>query len=482
METLSYDIHIRLNPDRASHRETAAFCGQHTEKIADVLSVGYVVYSSGLYDYFRAQEGVNSRQEREWEECMNALKRKYAQLETSIDEEVQRKLELETGRKVRCLQQSAEMDQKMLKQELDYALKESQTLQQRLQQKTSELHNIREMVESEWKQRLEQSVLLERQKTDWLEKEVSTLKETKEADVQLWREKWEETMALLESKDRDMSKYLETMTSEEFKTLKEQLQKKDAEIQILKSGNIIKGREGEMMIKESLQEHFTDWVFEYKGKTPHECDLHMTSVQDDLVMIESKNKDAITKLDIDKFYNDIGYLAQQQRPCLGAVFISIKTRNIPHKGSHRLEMVNKTPVLFMGFLNEEELRMYLPQHVKAFVQLCYLMRQQMTDVNVDVLFQNMNQHFVSLVQEKTVIDKLKDQVQDMTKTIGDLEKMHQKTCQTLEQSLRQHNQFQPGALSGGGGGAKKNVYQCTKCSECFTNKRACDTHMRGCGT
>lgn len=153
--------------------------------------------------------------------------------------------------------------------------------------------------------------------------------------------------------------------------LEKQIEEQRALICQMQKSNMSKGHLGENTVIELLRQCYPKFTHEQTGggKQAHVCDLHMHLSNNQLIAIECKYKQTITKSDITKFYKDLQTLADTNRGCVAAVFISVMTRNIPTKGNVAFEMVHNTPVLFVGFENIPELERMLPFYMDAILEL-----------------------------------------------------------------------------------------------------------------
>jgi len=467
------NVCVQLDTSDPRQRDLVEWSEKNSAITGQVYCLGYAVFSSGLQDYYRTFYKADEWKVQELQVSVDDAKRRLQEAEMEVDERVLKRVKNETV----SLRADCEFLQRQVEQK-DTEIKHiSESLENTVVEKTQQ-EAIR--IESSWLARMhvaEKHLALlqaekERSEAAWKER-LHSLQESKEMEVGMMRTKWEEVT-------REVCRMSESHISAEMAALKEQLKLKDNEIQVLKSGNFVKGRAGENLIKEYLQEHFTEWMVEYKGKNPHECDMHMVNSSGDIVMIESKNKDAIAKSDVDKFYNDIAHMEASERPCLGAVFVSIRTRNIPWKGQVFLEMVNKRPALFLGFGNEEDLQLHLANYVRVFLQYASITKHQTSDVSADTMFTLLNAQFQGLLSTKVQIDRLKMQHGEMTKTVSELERLHQKSVMGIEVFLKQNNRFE--VTGGSNGHGAKNIYTCSTCSETFTNKKLFEKHGRICSS
>jgi hypothetical protein len=150
---------------------------------------------------------------------------------------------------------------------------------------------------------------------------------------------------------------------------------------VLSRSNAGKGNLGEDALLVFFRENFTDCEVLDASRIPCACDIHLvipdvrprsnpqtnnqtnrttspnnrTIIQTNnntatsLIAIESKNKRAITSSDITKFYRDVDNLTQQHGDAfMGAIFVSLATKNIPGKGDFRLESRAGKTLLFIA--------------------------------------------------------------------------------------------------------------------------------------
>ena len=122
---------------------------------------------------------------------------------------------------------------------------------------------------------------------------------------------------------------------------------------VLSRSNAGKGNLGEDALMGCLRENFTDCEVLDASKIPCACDIHLvlpdTTTATTIIAVESKNKKVITNADITKFYRDVDNLIQQHEDAfLGAIFVSLATKNIPGKGDFRFESRAGRTLLFIA--------------------------------------------------------------------------------------------------------------------------------------
>ena len=204
--------------------------------------------------------------------------------------------------------------------------------------------------------------------------------------------------------------------------LKDDLRQKEYEISMLKNTNIVKGQTGEKSIIAVLQQHFTDAFVENTGKTAHLCDVHMDlPEQRGRIVFESKYKACIEKRDIDKFVRDIEEMVERKENVLGAVFVSMCSRNIPHKGDMYYERIAGVPAMYVGFNSQEEFDSVFGQYVRMFTGMCEMSKTEDTGDDKDNKISGMLEDFKFLhtmfVKNKKRLDDIKAKFMKYTQDV-----------------------------------------------------------------
>ena len=156
----------------------------------------------------------------------------------------------------------------------------------------------------------------------------------------------------------------ESRESSEAAVAMSRLQARIAELEsensVLKRTNAGKGSMGEFEIAKRIRAAFPRYEVVDASQQEASCDLHVFleaanptfKATPQFVAIESKNKAAVTSRgDIDKFLRDCASLTRLHGPAfLGAVFVSLRSANIPGRGSFAVEMTPEMRVVvFVGF-------------------------------------------------------------------------------------------------------------------------------------
>jgi len=263
-------------------------------------------------------------------------------------------------------------------------------------------------------------------------------------------------------------------TKDRIASLENVIVQKDVELATLKSCNFVKGVTGESLIINFLRETYPKNIVKNTGKTAHEGDIQMIDVKDDtLIMIESKYKQAIDKNDVEKFCRDISTVAQKDgsTQCIGGLFVSLLTRNIPGKGDAYFEMIGNVPVMYVGFSNTDEFNVFFKKYFDMFNELCRFYQQQGSKKSsVDDMLEDMNFYFNMLIKNKTRIEDFKANcLSKLSKFVTDVETDNKLILSRIEQVLRKNNSLK-----------FKNLNSCDRCGEVFSNKRLLNKHVKSC--
>lgn len=189
---------------------------------------------------------------------------------------------------------------------------------------------------------------------------------------ELDKEHYTHVLNELKEEKKEMQRKLDALYKSVYEDsvqkLRSELREKECEINLLKNTNTVKGQLGESSIISSLRSIFTDATIENTGKTAHMCDVHMElGGNRGKYVFESKFKACIEKRDLDKFARDI---EEMKHDIVGGIFVSLCTRNIPHKGEAHFEYIGGVPVLYIGFDRDDDFERLFPQYVKMFVEVC----------------------------------------------------------------------------------------------------------------
>lgn len=145
-----------------------------------------------------------------------------------------------------------------------------------------------------------------------------------------------------ERKEVDMLKTSKSH-QEEVESLKEQ-------IAVLKGSTFSKGIVGENIIKGMLVKHFPKHEVIDKSGTTAESDIHLSRPSDGaFIAFECKNKATVTLQDVQKSMRDITELKDKYGERFsGYVFVSLRSLNIPSKGTAFELIDGHVPVAWIG--------------------------------------------------------------------------------------------------------------------------------------
>lgn len=168
-------------------------------------------------------------------------------------------------------------------------------------------------------------------------------------------------VALSDARCREVEEKLHSHTqgiyAQTIEELKVRAEKSENELRQLKGTNVVKGIIGETVVSDYLRSRFTCHSVTDKSKGKgHSCDVWICKPDSGrFVAVEVKFKSQIQKDDVDKFESDSDNLCMHYSTCfLGCIFVSLRTKGIPRKGSICLEIRNNHPMLFIAFASESE--------------------------------------------------------------------------------------------------------------------------------
>lgn len=459
-----------LAPLLADHPEVAAWVLKTpNDTVANVFLLGYTAYTTGLSEYFRTFNKAD-----EW--CLDALKAEVAELKRTI---AVAEADADTASFEERVAKRVRQETQALEADAVYAQQQLQRMRQELDARIEDAVGSRLLLATATLQADLQSK----------ERLVQTLEDAARSQVAKARDETEYYKAKWEQSSRDALALGHKIADN---THSEELNKLRAEIQVLKGSNSVKGRVGEALLQTVFQSTLTDWTVNNTGKTAHESDLHLINAAGEIIMVESKNKDSIAKTDMDKFVADMDYMHESKRPWIGSIFVSIRTPNIPHKGSMRLELVHERPVLYLGFRSEDELTSQLPLFTRVFVQYCHQSAAtRIADPSntaaaaadaINGLYAAVNNHFQMLQTMKTHLAKLQKHHREETASIAELEKSLHTLSACMEEFLNKGTNANahptPRSLTVTSPASRANIYMCTTCSETFTNKKTHAVHVK----
>ena len=273
-----------------------------------------------------------------------------------------------------------------------------------------------------------------------------------------------------------MSGSLTMSCDKQIADLTASLKKAEDELGILRRSNYGKGVVGETIIRDFLRREWPAACIADTAQTKHSCDLHMILDDREVWAFESKYKDTIVKSDIDKFYNDVIHMSIDPK-FHGAVFVSLKTANIPGKGDMCLEMVNgKVPVLFVGGVGEDWLMDC------TWFRHCLNMLMQVARQSKRVNNENMNAEAL-VAKLKPIMERIKKLRSNINKMRNNVLASAMSLTADMEADVRGLFEL-VGEILGEGGctppTGTPDGFKCEKCARLFVNKQGLASHMRCC--
>jgi hypothetical protein len=310
--------------------------------------------------------------------------------------------------------------------------------------------------------------------------QLDILNVTKKYDVETVKK--DTIITMLEKQKDDLHQRVKDLQAElnegVYKRLQDELASKDMELKLMKSTNAAKGVIGENMIIEILKNMYPDAELNSTRKVAHECDIQMRSRDGDLVVFESKYKSAIDKNDVNKFVNDVKGMGDT---VTGGIFISILSRNIPGKGNISMEFMKDTgtPIIYMGFSNEQEFNMLFPFYVQSFIRVITALKtreeKQVIDPN-EILDEV--QFYLQIANDN--IKKLDDFKTRFSKFATDIDKNNRTLLERIEKYISKHcvsmsSQAQPSTSPKR---RRRTCHVCETCGDEFTALKSLKDHMK----
>jgi hypothetical protein len=143
----------------------------------------------------------------------------------------------------------------------------------------------------------------------------------------------------------------------------------------------IKGRSVENIVAQGIigEETVVKWIGELFNSAEITDQSHLSAKTDlkvkifnRILLIEIKNKQTITKIDIDKFIRD---MQENTNDVNGGIFISLMTPMIPNKGDFSLEYVADKPVIYLHSVDKNSLKI-------AIKTLCVLGSKENDNIGI----------------------------------------------------------------------------------------------------
>lgn len=280
----------------------------------------------------------------------------------------------------------------------------------------------------------------------------------------------------------DTKKRFDTMCDGEnakhIDEMKKQIEGYEKEVCLLKKTNFAKGNKGEGIIVQLLKSCYP--CFEYKdvSKDKHCGDIHMVNQSNEIIMIESKYKESITKQDVDKFINDMVHMTDLNKNVVCGVFVSIMTKNIPHIGEIKIDFLPSpkgTPIVFVGFECEADFEAWFKNIMMLAIELAKRhSSRDISDSEKITEYEDLLRKVSPLVEQikcmKLTIEKLRNNyMSTVNSTIMDLDSNARKLFDNICDILNTHSDMvvQP-----------EEQFRCHVCEATFASKRGLNGHMK----
>ena len=403
---IPYNFTLEFDFNNNIEQELYVFCKKNIQKVKDTLVLGYYMSKKG-YESFNDYK--NKQENEVVQEYVEKFNEEKSNMEKMYQEMIENKInELESVKN----NEIENLNNQMKNLEIKYENDTKNKIYEIESKKDMEIENIKNKLE-----------ILEKNNEKNLEKraneKLESFKHGYEVQLSMLNERIEE----LKNENKKFIKKIECNNILEQSN--ELLMK---ELEILKSGNSVKGSYGENLLLECLQDNFEEYIIYNCGKVAFSTDINMIDKDDDLIAVESKYKVNISQDDIVKFKRDVHYLFGEKN-CIGGIFVSIKNKNIPGRGPITLELHASTPLLYLGFKDEEEVKYYLPLFVKFFIKFCKIVKLSTREIDS-------HKYTDAFRKIEEIMEKCKNQtllmrkhVTALVKDIETLEKEHVKVAE-----------------------------------------------------
>lgn len=469
--TLSISIDVRNTHEASLLRWLTELddCKKKDVRIKEALLTGYFALENGVNEYYKKvyETSLKDVCEKDWllrmksvEDEKDALALEYEKKVSSfvrINEDLQARVEWLSKEGLRLKDEAVKYYEEKLEKQKVLSEVESEA-------KRKELESLVSRLTSDLEALKQQDGVLYKTEIDMLKAQYAD--EKKETEY---------FKKLVEDKDVMLRDAFKNETKDKIISLEAIIQQKDAELATLKTCNFVKGMTGESLLMNFFKEQYPKMMVQHTGKTAHEGDIQLVDVsQDTLIVVESKYKQSIDKNDVDKFCRDVSGVSQKDvcTTCVGGLFVSLLTRNIPGKGDAYFEMIGNVPVMYVGFSSVQEFSIYFKKYVDLFMELCKFYRLQGAQKSsVDEVLDEVNFYFNMLIKNKTRIEDFRTNcLTKLTKFVTDIETDNKLILGRVEGLLKKNNSLK-----------YENVHCCERCGEVFSNKRLHTKHIKTCG-
>lgn len=257
--------------------------------------------------------------------------------------------------------------------------------------------------------------------------------------------------------------------NKKIQELSDILQTKENEMNVLKKTTHAKGNKGENLILSILKDKFAKYEFFDTSKEKHSGDLHMISKNGDILMLESKYKESITKQDLDKFYGDIVHLKDTQKRITCGVFVSLLTKNIPHIGEFKIDFCKGVPILLIGFSDEDEFKDWFHQYIEIALELSnYYQNSQLGQDHIKDIIKKISPLVDQIKSLKISIEKLRSvHLAQINNMVIDMENNIKKMFDTICEVISSDVHFEG-----------DDKFKCEHCGSVFNSKRSLASHIK----
>jgi hypothetical protein len=279
----------------------------------------------------------------------------------------------------------------------------------------------------------------------------------------------------------------------EVQRLRDALTDAQQQAERLKGSNYVKGASGEAAVAAVFRRTFDDWAFSDTSSEGAQSDFRLESSRDgSVIAVEVKNKAVVTAGDVSKSVRDVRELLEKlgEGKLAGYAFVSLRTRNIPHKGSLAIECVHGVPVLWYGIdssfsggqLDDADAQ-DMARCAKLLADVGRSLRAPATDTASAASDKQVVAVMERLAQQLKHIDGTRRTLASLQDALSAARRHAATVAASLDASFRDLEAFlraEGGAAGGADETTQQQQYACATCPRTFCKKAGLTLHAKRC--
>ena len=255
------------------------------------------------------------------------------------------------------------------------------------------------------------------------------------------------------------------------KHLQQRVEEQEKQLQLYRKCNHAKGLMGEQIVSQWIRQALPHFSVEQKAEEAQMSDIHAVGPQQ-LLLFECKNKKVITTQDVDKFIRDIGVVKEQTvTPLWGAMFVSLQSRNIPHKGAFHIEWVHQIPVIYVG-MDDAMQDTYMQRMIELLYALGEHHAQEQSD-SYEAILDGLKPCLMQLYQLQSLCAKQKAHMKSWHANLIEMEQECNSLYQTLLSLVGEEHEVKKRKL-------ERLERTCNKCQRQYKTEATYLKHISSC--